>query len=85
MTFFIGVARLAAMKSAGSGIHSFILEMNNALRLGLNQPVRLSNLINLYKKLYIYLFYVIKDRLFPVVLITRPIFTQKVVLSYKHN
>ena len=53
MTFFIGVAMLAAMKSAGSGIHSFILEMNNALRLGLNQPVKLSNLNNLYKKLYL--------------------------------
>ena len=44
---------LAAMKSAGSGIHNFILEMNNALRLGLNQPVKLSNLNNLYKKLYL--------------------------------
>ena len=53
MTFFIGVAMLAAMNSAGSGIHSFILEMNNALRLGLNQPVKISHLNDLAKILYL--------------------------------
>ena len=52
---------LAAIKSAGSGIHSFILEMNNALRLGLNLPYTYSfNLNDLSKQLYIYLSFVKK-------------------------
>ena len=50
---------LMAMKSAGSGIHSFILEMNNALRLGLNQPVKIYNLNDLAKN-FIFTFPLLK-------------------------